>query len=235
MRLAICDDENIFTEKLLKFIEQKYNSLDLLITTFNSGEALVSYYRKGNPPFDIVLLDIEMKGIDGLQTAKLLRQSDFNAIIVFITSHEELACKGYEVSAFRFITKPISGAKVLEAIEAVKAQKQRAKTVLVKNAEGEYSLSLDEIRYFEAQNQQTIIYTSNQKYIHRFSISDYEKELQADGFYLIHRSYLVNLKYVKGFNKQEVLLEQNIKLPLSRLRVKDFGETFHTFISRTAF
>lgn len=235
MRIAICDDENAFTQKLLRYIDDKYRSLDLLINTFDCGEDLLSYYRKGNPHYDIILLDIEMKGLNGLETAKFLRQFDPNVIIIFVTSHEELACNGYEVSAFRFITKPINGAKLIEAIEAAKAQKQMNKTISVKTIDGEFSLRLGDVQYFEAQNQQTAIYTDKGKYIHRFGIGEYEKNLKLEGFYLIHRSYLVNLKYVKGFAKQEVFLEQGIKLPLSRLRYKDFSDTFHRFISQTAF
>ena len=235
MRIAVCDDENICLTELVNLIQRKYKSLDLIIDTFSSGEALIAHYRKNRSPFDIVLLDIEMKGMDGLKTASSLSKYTPTPIIIFVTSHNELACSGYEVSAFRFLTKPVNEHKLVEAIEAAQNRIREAKTILVHNSKGEYVIPVDFIMYIEAQNQQVSIVTEKEQFMQRGSIGTYEKELMNDGFYPVHRSYLVNLRFVKGFNKQEIRLACDKRLPLSRLRYKDFSQNFHDFIRRTAF
>lgn len=235
MRIAVCDDENTCLVELVNSIQRKYKSLDLIIDTFSSGEALVAHYKKNRSPFDIVLLDIEMGRMDGLEAASALSNYTPTPIIIFITSHDELACAGYEVSAFRFLTKPVNENKLVEAIEAAQNRIRKTKAILVRNSNGEYVIPIDFIMYIEAQNQQVLIVTEKEKLTQRGSIGTYENELINEGFYLVHRSYLVNLRFVKGFDKQEILLADDKTLPLSRLRFKDFSQKFHDFIRRTAF
>ncbi|MGL6201181.1 MAG: LytR/AlgR family response regulator transcription factor [Lachnospiraceae bacterium] len=234
MRIAVCDDEKIFISKLVNSIQQEYKSLDMIVDIFLSGEELIKHYRKNLPPYDIILLDIEMKQMNGFQVAETL--ADFsNPIIIFITSHEELACDGYKVSAFRFLTKPVHKSKLIEAIEAAQNLIKERKTIFVHNSLGECILPINSIIYIEAQNQHVLIVTENSQYKQKGNIGTYENELQNDGFFLIHRSYLVNLRFVKGFNKREIVLADSSKLPLSRLRVKAFSSVLHAYIKRTAF
>jgi Response regulator of the LytR/AlgR family len=235
MYIAICDDEEIFVKKMIYDIETKYKTLDFRIKKFDSGENLLEHYKKKKRHFDVILLDIEMNGLNGIETAKQLRKYTPDVLIIFVTSHEELACTGYEVSAFRFITKPINVPKLIEALNSAAEQLRQNKNILIETNFGEYSLKISDILYIEAQNQHVIIYTEHEKYIQRASISKYERTLVLDNFQLIHRSYLVNMCHVKGVSKQEVTLNKKLKLPLSRLRYKKFQEQFHNYINTTAF
>ena len=110
MRIAICDDEKILQEQLKVEIEGYFNSLDIMTVCFNSGEALLVDFEKNQ--YDIVFLDIEMNGLNGLQTAKYLHEKKKDLPIVLVTSHTELAMEGYEVQAFRFLGKPIDRNKL---------------------------------------------------------------------------------------------------------------------------
>ena len=232
MRIAICDDNHFFTEELKNHIKDEYNSLDLLMHTFSCGEDLVSHYNYRKAPFDVILLDMEMRELDGLETAKAIHQIKPDTIIIFVTSHSEMASAGYEVSAFRFLIKPIKSDKLIEAIEAVKTQLRETKVIYVKNSEGEYSIDVDDIVYFEAQSQQVKIQTRYQIFSNRYNIIDYVKELAEYDFISVHRSYLVNLKYVKGLTNQEMLLEGNISIPISRLRYQKVKQQFHQYINK---
>lgn len=235
MRIAICDDETFFTESLKTYIEDKYNSLDLLIELFGSGESLLQHYHGQASVFDIVFLDIEMKQIDGFQTAKAIQKIAPDTIIVFVTSHAELACEGYEVSAFRFITKPVDKRKLVRAIESAINQLGQTKTIHIRNETEEFKIKLADIVYIEAQDQQVAVYTETDHYLQRCSLSDYARNLRPEGFVLVHRSYLVNIRYIKGFNKQVVILENGKTIPLSRLRHKEFERSFHEYLNSTAY
>ena len=234
MRIAICDDNQTFAQALANYIEAEYTSLDLLIEFFASGEELVDYYQAAKKGFDIILLDIEMKQINGLEAAHQIREIDTQTVIIFITSHDELASMGYEVAAFRFLTKPVKPAKLIEALEAVRAQNNNTKTIHINNIEGEYTINVSDILFFEAQNQQVFIQTKDGSFTERAAISDYVDELAGYDFISIHRSYLINLRYVKGLNKQEVTLSDGTILPISRLRFQDVKRAFHDYISKTS-
>ena len=234
MRIAICDDNQTFAQALANYIEAEYTSLDLLIEFFASGEELVDYYQADKKGFDIILLDIEMKQINGLEAAHQIREIDTQTVIIFITSHDELASMGYEVAAFRFLTKPVKPAKLIEALEAVRAQNNNTKTIHINNIEGEYTINVSDILFFEAQNQQVFIQTKDGSFTERAAISDYVDELAGYDFISIHRSYLINLRYVKGLNKQEVTLSDGTILPISRLRFQDVKRAFHDYISKTS-
>lgn len=108
MKLAICDDEIVFRKQLIESIDKYYkNYSNLDIYEFSSGEELLESYDSG-AVYDIVFLDIEMKDINGLDTAKIIRKYRRNEIIVFLTSHTKYAIDGYEVNALRFLEKPIN-------------------------------------------------------------------------------------------------------------------------------
>lgn len=110
MRIAVCDDETVWMEQTKKRLEQIYVSLDLLVDTFSSGKQLLE--RAKSVSFDLVILDIEMPKMDGLQVAKSLRAMGEETEIVFLTSHVEYALKGYEVQALRYLTKPVDAEKL---------------------------------------------------------------------------------------------------------------------------
>ena len=112
MRIAVCDDEKVFGESLKGYLESYYRSLDVLIEVFYSGQALLQRCRGGRLPFDLIFLDIEMEPTDGICTARCLREEGQDVLIVFLTSHFEFAAEGYEVNAFRFLTKPVNREKL---------------------------------------------------------------------------------------------------------------------------
>ena len=234
MRIAICDDNQHFIDELSDVIIDNYQSLDLRIDSFHCGEDLVKHYKSGKAVFDVVLLDIEMGELNGLQTAEILRRIDRDAIIIIITSHIELALSGYEVSAFRFLTKPLNEKKLIKAIEAVKAQIKSEKIIQIKNADGEFSVNVKDILYIEAEGQNVSVRLNDKAISHRYNLGDYMRELADYDFVSVHRSYLVNLYYVKRFTNQDVTLEGNITVPISRLRYQKFKQQFHRYISMTS-
>ena len=234
MKIAICDDNQAFAETLANYIEAEYKSLDLLIEFFSSGEEFVKYYKSGKKSFDVILLDIEMKQINGIEAAHQIRKIDSHVVIIFITSHDELASLGYEVSAFRFLIKPVKAKKLIEALEAVRAQVSSEKTIHVRNTEGEHTININDILFFEARNQQVNIQTTSGEFIQRYSMSDYVEELVKYDFIPVHRSYLVNMKYVKGLNKQGIVLQDDTVLPISRLRYAEVKQYFHDYINKTS-
>lgn len=234
LHIAICDDDLILSKTLYQFILETYRDIDLFIDQYHTGEEFLNKIVSSNKNYDLLLLDIEMEKLSGIEVAKELKKLAPKTYIVFITSHDEFATVGYEVSAFRYLVKPIKKPKLIEAIEAVKTELLSQKSITVHNRDGEYVILIRDILYLEAQNQDILIYTIEQQLLHRGNLNDYEQQLSKDQFYRIHRSYLVNMRFVKSYTKVDVTLSGGIILPLSRLRFKDFTTFFREFVKRTA-
>ena len=130
MRVAICDDEKTQLSITKASLEDAYKSLDLVVDTYTSGVKLLNAIEGIH--YDLVILDIEMPELNGIDTAKHLRKIEEKTAIVFLTSHMEYALEGYEVNALRYLTKPVNTEKLLEIITYLLEQKKKDKRILRK-------------------------------------------------------------------------------------------------------
>lgn len=234
MKIAICDDDWHMQQTLRLFIDQTYQDLDMLVDGFTSGEALLAAVQKQSQPYQLILLDIEMRGIDGIETAKRLRKLLPDCYIIFITSHDEFALTGYEVAAFRYLVKPVQPEKLTEAISAVRAELSDHITLHVEDGPVEALLRVKNIYYIEAQDKRVRVVLKDTAFGDRRGIDEIERALAGEDFFRVHRSYLINFRYVARLDKNEILLVSGEQIPLSRLRKKAFKNAFQTYVSRTA-
>lgn len=234
MKIAICDDDWHMQQTLRLFIDQTYQDLDMLVDGFTSGEALLAAVQKQSQPYQLILLDIEMRGIDGIETAKRLRKLLPDCYIIFITSHDEFALTGYEVAAFRYLVKPVQPEKLTEAISAVRAELSDHITLHVEDGPVEALLRVKDIYYIEAQDKRVRVVLKDTALSDRRGIDEIERALAGEDFFRVHRSYLINFRYVARLDKNEILLVSGEQIPLSRLRKKAFKSAFQTYVSRTA-
>ena len=233
MRIAVCDDEERFLTDIKDHIYEIYNSMDVVVDCFTSGKNLINSFDKQS--YDLVFLDIEMPEIDGLTLAKMLREKSNELNIVFLTGHIEYALEGYEVNALRYLTKPVKKDKMLEVLHYVSEKLTKNHKLKIRVDGEDTFIDVNDIVYFEAQNQYIMIYTKTGEYLVRYNISDYENELVKDGFFRTHRSYLVNLSKVKKIGKAEVIMEGDKEVPVSRNTVKAMKEALYSYIEKAAF
>ncbi len=232
MRIAICDDEPQYRQQAVQAINESTKSLDILTDVFESGNAFLQAFQKH--PYDLVFLDIEMPEMDGITLARKLRSLSRDVPIVFLTSHIEYALEGYEVNALRYLTKPIQSEKLHELLGYVMERMQEQRTLWLKTDMGEERVLIKEILYLEAQNQNILIRTADRTYTVRYNLGDYEQELAKDGFFRIHRGYLVSLRHIKSLGKHEVTLSGNVMLPVSRTKEKALKEALFQYIREEA-
>lgn len=234
MKIAICDDDWHMQQTLRLFIDQTYQDLDMLVDGFTSGEALLAAVQKQSQPYQLILLDIEMRGIDGIETAKRLRKLLPDCYIIFITSHDEFALTGYEVQAFRYLVKPVQPEKLTEAISAVRAELADQLTLHVEDGSVEALVRARDIFYVEAQDKRVRLVTARETFSDRCGIDEVAALLAQEDFYRVHRSYLINLRYVAFMDGTTVQLVNGDQVPISRLRKKAFKNAFQAYVKRTA-
>lgn len=221
--IAICDDEQSFVSHLQALLSQyaRETGEKIKVTVFYDGMDLVEQY---DPTTDLIFLDIQMKLMDGLQTAARLRQLDAHVGIIFLTTLAQYGLEGYKYQAADYILKPIAYVRLKAVLDKFLEEKRRQArpSVVVVNDTGKYKVLLRDLRYVETFNRSLLLHTEQENLLCCKSMKEVERELQAEGFARCHTSYIVNLFYVKGVKKLELRLITGEVLPISQPRRKEF-------------
>lgn len=236
MRIAICDDEEKYRIQLKTILDKLLINTDDDIETFDDGRYLAAAFRE--EPFDLIFLDIEMPSVDGITLAKKIRSLSDKVNIVFLTGHIEYALEGYEVNALRYLTKPVDIDKLKEVLSYVRNKMGSSKQIIVKEEGEEILININDVIYIESMNQNVGIVTNGGTHVIRYNIGDFEEQLKNDGFFRIHRGYLISLSKVKKLVKNDVVLEGSdgeILLPVSRGNIKALKEVLYSYVEGTAF
>lgn len=235
LKIGLCDDNSLYIEELSKIIKEigSLNKIDIEITTFNSGEDLLEFSSCHSDYFDILFLDVLMGGINGIDTAEKLRSAYSDVYIIFVTSSKEHALDSYSVNAYGYILKPFSKAsiedKLLELYEKIEVSKKNI--IYVKNNQDIYSISLDQVIYFESNLRKITAHMKNGEKISFYNkMSNLEEEIKNSIFLRCHRSFLVNLMYVKNIVSTDLVTTTNERLPISKKYLTSSRETFTDYI-----
>lgn len=205
--IAIVEDEAEFRKHLTEYLTQYQNehALEFKISVFADGAEILADYQ---PVYDIVLLDIEMPKINGMDAAKQIRTQDENVVLMFITNMASYAIHGYEVGALDFVMKPITyytfSMKLTRALKRVKQQEQKA--VLLPLSDGVKKLELNEIFFVEGQSRMLYYHTADGDYVVKGTMQSAENALAAYPFAKCNHWYLVNLMHVKEVHKNTVVV-----------------------------
>lgn len=225
-RIAICDDEQNQIEYITSIVTSwsAHEGHGCEIRTFASAEAFLFEYEE-DKAYDILLLDVEMKNMNGIELAKRIRKDNNRAEIIFITSHFEFVGEGYEVDALHYLIKPISAEKLTQVLTKAAEKISVEPPSVVISCEGEtVKLYEADIRYVESFLHYIVIHTKDNEYKIKENISVFENKV-SDVFYRIHRSYLVSLKHITRISRTSVNIG-NTELPLSRGKYDDINRAF---------
>ena len=225
LKIAVCDDEKTQTDYLKASVSAWAEKALILpdIITFPSAEAFLFDYSE-NKDYDILLLDIEMKEINGIELAKRIRKENENVQIVFITGYPDFISEGYDVCALHYLMKPVSDEKLFPVLDrAVKNLSKAEKRLTVSfDRQTEY-IPFPDIIYLEAQSNYTVIHTYKTEYRMKAPLSDIEKQLDG-GFFRCQRSFIVNLAQVQKIKSDSVILKSGQTVPISRGMSEKIGK-----------
>lgn len=226
MRIAIVEDDKQTNKQLKQYVTKFYDAQNLSvdIDCYFDGEEITENYKCD---YDIILMDIEMKFVDGISAAEYIRRFDEKVIIIFITNSVKYAVKCYVVNAQGYIVKPVNYFALSE--ELSRAQKQllynaEDKFVLINTKNGAAKFAYNEIVYVESIRHRLILHTVDNDLEIFGSVKSFE-QLVGSTFFRCNNCYLVNLRYVSGIEDNEAVLTvhgQSVRLLISRARKKDF-------------
>ena len=185
------------------------------IATFSSAEAfLFEYSENGN--FDILLLDIEMGQMNGVDLARRLRKDNDRLQIIFVTGYDKYIADGYDVAALHYLMKPVDKDKLFSVLDrAAKLISDREKMLVIIENKTSEKIPLHKIIYIEAQQNYVVIHTADGERRVRAALSAVEKQLD-DGFFRTGKSFIVGMRYVASISKTEIKLDDGTQIPLGR-------------------
>ncbi len=227
--IAIIDDEQVQREYLLTIIKLWKKSEKLNIKTFHNAESFLFDYED-NKEYDILLLDIEMDKINGIELAQKVRKDNERVQIIFITGFVDYMSMGYDVSALHYLMKPVSKEKLHQVLDkAVNLLLKKETNIIIKVDGQNIIIKLADIIYVESFGHYLSIYTVDEKeYTVKIGINKFVEELD-NSFIVPHRSYVVNLKYVKSISKNNVVLDDNKEIPMAKNNFEDVNKAFISY------
>lgn len=221
LRIAICDDETEARDALRICLEKMIDeNTEEIVYEFTTGERAVSWLKKHPGEIDVLFLDVEMKGINGMETARQIRTFNKNLLIVFVTGYADYVFDGYQVGALDYLMKPVQPERLKAVCARIRQnlEKQEKKTLLLKNADGIYRFAFDDILYAYSERRLVYLVTRNSEYPFYKKLDELEKQLDTS-FVRIHQRYLVYAKAVSKITAGTVEIEKKegiVTLPISR-------------------
>lgn len=245
MKCIIVEDEFPAREELKYFIKNHSNIE--IVSEFDNGIEVLKFIQENS--IDVIFLDINIPMLDGILLAKTINKFKYKPKIVFITAYKEHAVEAFELEAFDYVLKPYSDQRIINTLNKLKDCEENEKVLKREQNLEEKSdmqdtitmwkndkiivLKFDDIYYCEANERETIVYTKENEYIVKSSISEFFKNLPSNQFFKTHRSYIVNINKIKEiipwFNSTYILKLNDIKkeIPVSRSNIKEFRNTMH--------
>ena len=239
MKLAICDDEKRIRDIIAESVKEVSEKIEIEFYADAKGILSASFDS------DILFLDIQMPGIDGMGAAKMLRSSGKKTVIVFVTALEDQVFNAFDVGAFNYIVKPFTKAKIIEVLKkavkqaenqrlveaAISEQEEAGRTITVKSGGTNTRVILSEVQYAEIYDRRIILHMESSDDIEYYGrISDLENIAGKD-FFRVHRAYLVNLGAVKSYDSKYVHMS-DADIPVARGKYQELIRAYMSYHTR---
>ena len=226
--IAVCDDEvmecSVIAGKIKGILKEM--NVPCAIRQFYSGQELLQASER----FEFICLDLMRKDLDGMETGRIFRERAFDKILIFISASREYVFEAYDVEAFQYILKPVNEKKLRNVLEKAVLKTQVSSRegssfqefMIVSKEREKRKLFLDDIYYFEILGRTVDVHERNGVFTYYERIGVLEKRLQGKNFFRCHKSYLINLKYVAAYNRQEVILDNGERIGIAKRRYEEF-------------
>lgn len=232
--IALCDDSRADLNILTGYLAEFHNKYKFEETTYQSGSELVELYKSGRR-FHLVVLDMMMEPMNGIETARGIRRYDEDVPILIVTSTPEYAIDGYKVNASRYLLKPVKRegflAEVRELIDRHNTNKGRYYSFNCDS--GIIRLELDSIVYFESELRTITVHAAGKRYTFTGKIKELEEQLEPHDFVRVHKSYIVNLRSIHRIFKDTITMSEGSSVPLSKSKSHEIHQRLLEYMEKS--
>ena len=228
-KIAVCDDEEAVSAQVKELITEWNPSVD--VVCFSSGEALLENYQS----YEAVFLDIDMAGMNGIETGKAIRKMDKDTKIVYLTAYRDYVSGAFGVHAFQYLLKPVNKKAIWNVLEEIfRYMKSAEKKIILDfhTVDGSLCLPVERIYFFEYENRKIRIVTDEEQYYMADKIGNVAKRMAEFGFSMPHQSFVVNMFHVKNVKNQQIFLDNGMEIPLSQKKQKIWKQELMEYLSR---
>ena len=229
--IGICDGDTNVRATLSEFVSRYHDEteLNIQVLSYDSGEKLLQHY-----PFemDLIFLEIPFRKMNGIEIARRVRQTDPKVGVVFLTTVRNRVLEAYSVRADDYILKPLRYARFVEEVERVRAKSSENRFFIEAGTNGIYKIYTKSIRYIETDGRHTRIYTEQETILSTKRMKDFEQLFFEPYFVRCHTGFIVNLLYFNHLNQNELYLNPNICIPVSRGKRTLLLEGIHKLYER---
>ena len=233
LHMAVCDDERIDREQIICMTREVLQKEEIPcdISGYGDCEELLAAIQSG-VKFHILLLDVMMEGLNGMELAAALRRLEDNTAIIFISSNRDMAMHGYEVAALRYLEKPVDWEQLHEALVFCNEMWLKEKEILLPTASGQSRVVLSDIIYAETWERGIRLTLKDGQKKVKARISDIAAVLPERQFVFCHRTIIVNLAFVQSIRYCELELKSGETLPISKYRQSEMKKKFIHYLDR---
>ena len=228
IKIAICDDDEGVCSRTLEML-RNYKKAEVEAEVYLSGEALVASGRK----YDILLLDIDMKGMNGIETARRVREADKEVKLIYITNYSDYSIFAFAVHAFAYMLKPLKQEDLFAQLDEALSYGLSAvgQELEFQAKEGIMRVAASQILYFEYLDRQVLLHTTEHLWHLKRKITDVAQNMAAYGFAMPHKSFVVNLHAVQCIHGYEILLTDGSRIPLSQKKSVQFRRELNEYLA----
>lgn len=228
-KIAVCDDEEAVSEQVKNLIAEWNPAVD--VVCFSSGEALLENYQS----YEAVFLDIDMAGMNGIETGKAIRRLDKDTKIVYLTAYRDYVSGAFGVHAFQYLLKPVNKKAIWNVLEEIFRYTKAAEKKIILDfhtVDGSLCLPVERIYFFEYENRKIRIVTDEEQYYMADKIGNVAKRMTEFGFSMPHQSFVVNMFHVKNVKNQQIFLDNGMEIPLSQKKQKTWKQELMGYLSQ---
>lgn len=228
IRVAVCDDDDRALDRTLAILGN-YKTTELRTDSYHSGQELLAAGKK----YDILLLDIDMEGLNGIETARRVRAVDKEVKLIYITNYSDYTIFAFAVHAFAYLLKPLKQEELFAQLDeaCVYGLPRPEEELEIQAKEGIVHIRPSQILCFEYLDRQVLMHTTQKLWHLKRRIMDVAKEMEAYGFSMPHKSFVVNLYAVQAIRGYEITLTDGSTIPLSQKKSSQFRRELNEYLA----